>query len=304
MATFQGERFIGDQIDSLLDQTYKNWSLWISDDGSTDKTVDIIKEKFEKHVRDTKIHILNGPRRGAAANFMNLLGNTSINAHYYAFCDQDDVWKDFKIERALGILARYASDIPTLYCSRTEFIDHEDNCIGISKLPERDISFRNSIVQNICAGNTLIMNEAAKNIIIHSIKKIDIYDDIVAHDWWVNLIIAGANGKIIFDETPTLYYRQHGNNLVGSNSGLFALCRRFNWVMRNRYKIWNEKNIEALAHNTDILTYENQLILSSFSDARRGNATQRLRRLLKSGVYRQSIFGNIALYICAFLNKI
>ena len=95
MGTYQGALFLPEQLDSIRRQTYSNWSLWVSDDGSTDETLDLVRS-FGESV-PSPVHILNGPRRGFIRNFLTLVCNPNINAAYFAFSDQDDVWHSDKL---------------------------------------------------------------------------------------------------------------------------------------------------------------------------------------------------------------
>ena len=112
MATMNGAQYLEEQLASIRAQSYVNWSLWVSDDGSTDETVEIIN-RFKATLSDQSITILNGPRKGGAQNFLSLLANPVIKADFYAFCDQDDVWFPSKLKRALAS-AEKGSELPYL----------------------------------------------------------------------------------------------------------------------------------------------------------------------------------------------
>src|SRR5215813_12344308 len=122
LCTFNGERFLAEQLASLERQTFKNWKLIASDDGSRDRTKSILLA-FQKSCQPGKVEIIDGPQRGATANFLFQASAENLISEYYAFCDQDDVWAADKLDRAIDALKRTDSGIPALYGSRTRLID-------------------------------------------------------------------------------------------------------------------------------------------------------------------------------------
>lgn len=131
MATYNGERFLIEQLESFADQTVKDWVLWVSDDGSSDKTINILKNFADKFPLG-KVNIVQGPKSGFARNFLSLLDGFNVIAKNYAYADQDDVWYEDKLERAVNYLGRVPMGMPALYCSRTEYVDENLHHIGYS----------------------------------------------------------------------------------------------------------------------------------------------------------------------------
>ncbi|MCZ4060745.1 glycosyltransferase [Pantoea sp. LMR881] len=133
LGTYNGELYIQRQLDSIRAQTYQNWVLYVSDDGSVDRTLEIIKS-FARELPPGKVNILQGPHKGFAQNFLHLLKNKSIQSPYYAFCDQDDIWLEDKLERALNIAndAKRDNQTELLYGGRTELIDENELPLGYS----------------------------------------------------------------------------------------------------------------------------------------------------------------------------
>src|SRR5215467_9273459 len=105
LCTLNGERFLSEQLASLERQTFKNWKLIASDDGSSDRTKSIL-QAFKASYEPGKIELIDGPRRGAPANFLFLACRKNLVSEYYAFCDQDDIWEADKLARAIDILER------------------------------------------------------------------------------------------------------------------------------------------------------------------------------------------------------
>lgn len=123
LTTYNGEKYLQDQLDSIAGQTYRNWKLYASDDGSTDSTLDIL-QRFQRQYGANQVHLFAGPRTGFAQNFLSLIRNPDIHAEYFAFCDQDDVWFAHKLERSVTRLDVLPDNTnPAVYCSRTRLID-------------------------------------------------------------------------------------------------------------------------------------------------------------------------------------
>src|SRR5260370_18190510 len=124
--TLKGEGFLPEQLASLQKQTFKNWRLIASDDGSSDRTKSIL-HAFQKSFEPGKVEIMDGPRRGAPANFLFLACAENLVSDFYAFCDQDDIWEPDKLARAVDLLKKVGPDIPALYGSRTRLFDQNAN---------------------------------------------------------------------------------------------------------------------------------------------------------------------------------
>lgn len=298
LATKNGARFLRDQLQSYTIQTHAAWSLHVSDDGSSDETVCIIKD-FARSVPQ-RATLRKGPAAGAASNFLNLLRDGSIEADYFAFSDQDDIWHPEKLERAIGMLRAQPSGQPALYCSRTNLIDEAGQHLGYSTAFNRPPGFQNALVQNVGGGNTMVFNSAARDLLRHVPA-----DIVVAHDWMTYLVISAAGGTIFYDKTSWVKYRQHQENLVGSNLGFKATALRARMILAGQWKTWNSLNLEVLERLFDHITDENKRVLKRFVDMRTARTQrQRLCNLWKSGVYRQTTTGNIALLLAVIANKI
>jgi glycosyltransferase involved in cell wall biosynthesis len=298
LATMNGARFLPEQLDSIANQTHTNWSLWISDDGSSDDTRKQIQE-FTRRVPENKVHMIDGPGRGATCNFMSLLGNPGIDADMVAFSDQDDVWLPERLEQSLNKISQDLST-PALYGGRTIVVDQNQKRTGMSPNFTRKPDFANALVQSLAGGNTMLFNRAA----LHLLRKAGTGIDIVAHDWWVYLLVSGAGGAVFYDETPFVLYRQHSNNLIGSNAGYRAQMTRINGVLRNRFRNWNTKNIAALRSCESLLSPENLTLLSHFEAARKLKGAKAIREIEKIGIYRQTKNGTKSLKLAAALGKI
>lgn len=298
LCTYNGAAFLSEQLESFATQTHRNWVIYASDDGSNDETVKLLKG-FQDRQGDDRLVILEGPRKGFAKNFLSLIKNPSIDADYFAFSDQDDVWFPDKLERSIAALAG-AQSSPALYCSRTRLVSADRKVIGASPLFVAPPHFRNALVQSIAGANTMLINRQSRALLAGTA------DDavIVAHDWLTYLLVSGCGGKVTYDQIPTLDYRQHGGNLIGANSGFKERLIRLGKMCSGRFNEWSNQNLIVLADFKQKLTSENRLTLERFEQARQSSLLRRLYLMRQSGVYRQTGKGNVSLFIATCLNKI
>lgn len=299
LCTYNGETYLKEQIDSILSQSYRNWYIFVSDDGSTDNTCNILDE-YQKKIGCEKLKVIKGPQKGFAQNFMTLIRSVPKEYEFYAFCDQDDIWLEEKIAIAIGTLKADVIKTPKVYCGRTTLVDENNNIIGESPLFIKKPGLRNALVQSIAGGNTMVLTQEAFNIVSETPRQCDI----VSHDWWVYILITAAGGRIYYDPKSTIHYRQHTQNLVGSNTGWFARLVRLKGLMKGKLKGWSQRNIEALLLMDSYLTKDNRNILNSFIVGRNSGLLKRTRTLVKLKLYRQTKTGTIALLIAILLNKI
>lgn len=300
LAVYNGGDFLSDQLQSIAAQEHQSWQVLASDDGSKDKSRDILGEFAAAH----PAICLSGPGAGAAGNFLSLIRRTPEIApagHWMAFCDQDDVWLPDKLSRGIATLGDSEDPRPALYCSRTWITDTALGQRRLSAARPRPPSFRNALVQNVASGNTILLNPAATRLVEEAAQKIE---RVVVHDWWVYQLITGAGGRVVHDDTPTLLYRQHDVNQIGSNDTRLARLRRIRQLLDGHFRDWNEVNIAALSRLEEYLTPENQEILAEFVAMRRGPMLARLARLWRLGLYRQSTISTFALWVALVLNRI
>lgn len=299
LCTMQGQPYLPEQLESIVRQTYKRWTIWASDDGSSDGTRSILGD-YQQRLGEGRLSIHAGPGEGFVANFLSLACNAKISADYYAFADQDDVWEQDKLLRAVQWLSTIPVHTPALYCSRTCNVDVNNQCIGYSRLFLKRPSFANALVQSIGGGNTMVFNEAARNLLHAAGADVNV----VAHDWWAYLVVSGHGGQVFCDARPNVRYRQHGANLIGANNSFADRVARAKLFLSGSFKVWNDTNIKALEGIRQQLTPENQKTLDQFSRARRSSFFSRLIILKRSGVYRQTLLGNLGLVAAAIFNRI
>ena len=299
LGSFNGGTFIQEQLDSIANQTYQNWQLIVSDDGSTDNTFSLV-QAFASTLQPNKVIFRKGPGSGFVQNFLSMACDPQLSGSSYAFSDQDDVWLPRKLERALSILNRpELQEIPALYCSRTTYVDANLTEIGQSPHFKQAPHFRNALVQSIAGGNTMVFNNPLKKL-LEAIGGVQV----VSHDWWLYQLVTGVGGFVYYDETPWILYRQHPNALIGGNTSIMAKARRVRMVAEGTYKDMNLKSQMALKLAGAYLTKEASEILETFSDVRSNSVLRRCNAILQSGVYRQSFSGQLSLMLAAMLHKL
>jgi glycosyltransferase involved in cell wall biosynthesis len=299
LCTLNGERFLAQQLNSLELQTFKNWKLIASDDGSSDSTKSILLA-FQKGFEPGKVRIIDGPRHGAPANFLALACREHLDSTYYAFCDQDDLWDADKLARAIDVLELLGSDIPALYCSRTRLVDEEEKEIGLSPLFQKSPSFKCALVQSIAGGNTMVFNRKARELLAFGGRDVIV----PSHDWWLYQLVSACGGEVFYDPHPSLRYRQHAANIIGSNMGFAARLRRLRMLQTGRFRQWTDLNEAALMRVRPRMTPQSRQTFDLFRKARRSSLLRRAAIFAKVGFYRQTFLGNLGLAAAVMLKKI
>ena len=215
MSTYNGEKYIREQMESILQQEDVDVHLLIRDDGSKDGTLEILRQ-YEDY---NNAEVYQGKNLGACQSFFDLIKNASVKYSYYAFADQDDVWQKDKLKIAIQMIEGESS-IPTLYCGSYQLTDG-----GLNELPQRrtspkNISFGNALIESNCTGCTAVFNRKLLELSKQQIPK-----EAYMHDWWLYLM-ASAFGKVVYDETPHMMYRQHESNVLGGNRGKVNQIKR------------------------------------------------------------------------------
>lgn len=299
IGTCNGGRFLCDQLESIEKQTHSNWAVFASDDDSEDDTVRTLaafRAKWGAH----RILIRRGPGTGFARNFLGLVCDPNIEASYFAYCDQDDVWDTNKLSRALDWLRTVPPEVPALYCGRTRLINTEGLHIGYSPWFKKPPGFGNALVQSIAGGNTMVMNNAARAIL--QVAGPDV--GVVSHDWWTYLAISACDGKIFYDPQPTVGYRQHEVNIIGMNTGYLPKLKRLRMLLNGTFKEYSEANLFALSKLAHLTSESSNEILVAFHAFRERPFRLWLSKRFKNDFQRQTPAGTFALFLAALFNKI
>lgn len=249
MSTFNGEIYIREQLESILAQENVNVNLLVRDDGSTDKTLDILNEYKNKG----KLNYYIGKNIGPQLSFMHLLQNAPY-CEYYAFADQDDVWLKDKLFTATEKLKDNITK-PALYFSQTQLTDEKLN-LKKSVIINPMLTFGEALIYKFIGGCTMVINNKLRECISKKLPS-----KMPMHDIWIYTFAMAINAFVYFDCTPHILYRQHGNNTVGQGQGyIYEWKQRFNRLIsspneryfqaKELYDCYNEiipkENIETL----------------------------------------------------------
>ena len=283
MSVYNGEAHLVEQIESVLNQTDVDLTLFVRDDGSIDGSLDILSDYEKKG----SIRLFRGSNVGVVPSFLSLIGLVSSEYNYIALCDQDDVWRPEKLSRALAVIEDRDQGIPQLYCSEYVFCDAGMNQVGPSKLNRIGVNFDKMLYENMVSGNTVMMNRALADAVIQGGV-----EGVYCHDWWIALV-ATALGELTYDDYPSLYYRRTGSNVSPTgNSRLSLLNYRIKTFFQRRQLTCITKQLEKLRHvYGDDLPEEKKATLSLFLEGGRFSKALFPRRL------RQKLTEEIALRI-------
>lgn len=287
MATRNGAAHLPDQLASLAAQTHRDWRLWVSDDGSTDGTRAVIRAFAEAHPAHN-VRLIAGPERGSAANFLSALCHPELPQGPVALCDQDDIWLKGKLARALRRLGE--EEGPALYAAES-FRWSPGRRRRPSRPPAIRPGFANALVQNLCAGHTLVLNAAA----VALVRKAGVPHGIAFHDWWLYQLVTGAGGVCRLDPLPVALYRQHAGNALGAGGTPAGVWRRLRGVVQGDYAAWLRAHHRALAAS-GCLTAEAEAVVSDLLHPK-----DRARAMIGLGLRRDGRIGTAALVGAAAL---
>lgn len=275
MSTYNGEKYLKEQIESILSQEGVNVSLLIRDDGSKDNTKGIIKE----YLNDDRVSLFEGENIGFVKSFLTLL-DMSFDADYYAFADQDDVWVGDKLKCAIDMLMMEDQSIPLLYCSSLQRVDEKLNYLNIQDYPGLIINLPSMLTRGRLAGCTFVFNNALRNLVRTS-STVNMH---ASHDSWVLLACLACGGKVIFDQESHILFRRYGTNT--SIDGGSLLNR-----VRYEFRYFGKYKDNRLNTADELLSFFDNKI------------TEDSRNFLeKVSTYKKNILNRIRLAFCRDLN--
>ena len=221
MSTYNGQQFLAEQIRSIQEQSYTDWTLFIRDDGSSDNTKEILKD-FER--QDSRIHLIDSDKSdnlGVIKSFHKLVNHD--RADYYFFSDQDDVWLPNKLELSLKEAQNYPADLPLMVYMDLKVVNQDLEIMTESMVKSQSHHANTELVQelteNTVTGGVAMINHALAEMWQET-------DDILMHDWYLALL-ASAFGNLVFIDQPGELYRQHSDNVLGART----LSKRFKkWI--------------------------------------------------------------------------
>lgn len=292
LSTYNGEKYLKNQLDSLLLQTYKNIEIIVRDDGSRDDTLEILKS-YDTILLETNQNL------GAIGSFSELL-NYAVeysDANYFMFCDQDDVWNHDKVEKTLKKIKdmeKKFGNIPLLVHTDLEVVDEELTTINSSFMNFQNIDalknrFSNLLLQNTITGCTTMINRKLAN------KSLPISSNVIMHDWWIGLV-ASRFGKIGYIDEVTIKYRQHGKNTVGAKGFdiLFIVKSIFKKISLENNISQSKAFLEKFKEELD----ENAIkMLEKFTTLNQKNWFEKRIVLLKYKLLKQGFIRNLGLFL-------
>ncbi len=284
LSVYNGEAYLSQQLESILDQTYPSITVTARNDGSTDNSEEILRHYA---TGNAAIRIISGSRMGMPGCFFELLRLADEDAQFYGLADQDDVWHREKVGRAVEMLSRNDGDGPLLYFSRVEFVDARLRHLGYSRVPT-EIGFHNALVENIAPGCTAVINRGVMDLLRRGCP-----ERTRVHDHWLYLVAAGF-GKIVYDSMPLLKYRQHQRNLIGGSSLtreiMAARAARF-FRLGSRFLGYFDQAAEFHRIYGNLLPSNEMEILRGFLSSK-SSLRSRLRYALRMRVRRQNALDN------------
>ncbi|KZK13359.1 rhamnosyltransferase RgpB [Lactococcus cremoris] len=275
MSTYNGEKFVAEQIESIQKQTYTDWNLIIRDDGSKDGTCEII-ENFINN--DSRIKLIRAENVGVIKSFHELVINNN-DADFYFFADQDDYWLPEKLTIMLEEAKKHDNTIPVMYYTDLKVTDKNLNVTSESMIRSQSDHANTSLVQELTE-NTVT---GAASMINYELAKLwQTTNDIIMHDWYL-AIVAAALGELVYIDQPTHLYRQHDSNVLGART----LAKRIRkWIHPN---LWFEKYwwlITASQKQAQKLLTEN---LSALSETDKALVTDYVNILNQSKAERRQV---------------
>lgn len=307
LASYNGEKFIDDQLESLLAQTYTNWKLFIRDDGSSDQTLSIINKYASKDERISAVRD-NKENLGSCQNFAELINITRNQFAYIMFCDQDDYWLPFKIEETLAQMKhleeQQKTEVPLLVYTNFQYVDSNLKIIESKKKFQATkvskLGFAHLLAQNPAYGCTMMLNKKLADVAGN------IPPEAENHDYWVALA-ASALGKIFYLNKSTIFYRQHNNN-ISTNYDNDSLVKRLKRIVvqRKNFEDVRAKIAMASAFKTayfDSLKEVDKKILNEYLSFGTGKSLDMLLKNIKNGVRRQTLSQTFLFYASIMLLK-
>ncbi len=292
MAAYRGAPYIGAQLDSLVAQTYPNWTVRVRDDCSDDGTYDTARRSALQHPERIRVERRQANSGSAARNFLELLASSS--EQYVMFADDDDVWLADKVAVTLTEMRRIERDagpgVPVLVHTDLSVVDAALNVVDPSmarsqRLAVRETRLARLLVQNSVTGCTVMVNRALADLAGEP------SDEIAMHDWWLALL-AAAFGRIGYVPRPTVLYRQHGRNAVGAadaRSARYLVGRALGGdETRARMRTASRQAAELLRRHGDTLTAEQRLVVAACARLRERGKVAGIAGLVRHGLWKNT----------------
>lgn len=289
MATYNGERFLAEQIESIQAQTFSEWNLFIRDDGSTDGTRQIIKQYADTDSRITFINSAETENVGVIKSFFMLVKHRE--ADYYFFSDQDDIWLPEKIELTLAEARRYPQNMPLMVYTDLKIVNQNLEILNDSMIRSQSHHANTELLQelteNTVTGGTAMINHALA-------EYWTVTENLLMHDWYLALL-ATALGKLVYIDQPTELYRQHDNNVLGARTWSKRLYKwmRPHLLFSKYWELITASQLQA-KHLLDLdIATEKKDIIEKFINLQRYDFLERISVLKNYGFRKNRMFHTI-----------
>lgn len=286
ISTYNGEKYIGEQIESILNQTFPSIDIYVRDDGSRDGT----KAILESYAKKSRVACWLADNVGVTQSFLEALEYAGDAYDYYAFCDQDDRWHPDKVSRAIDVLED-GLDCPKLFFSELTICDKALNEVEKSQFKRSDIRYSLFYFDNMCSGNTMVFNSLLRELVL----KHD-YSNVFYHDWWFALVAAHL-GKIYYCSDSLLDYRRIEESVsLNGRKRLHLIAGRIKeFLLSEKLQLISQQIDSFFNEYKDLLNPEQrkraELVSSDF----------RIRKALAPFRFRQSLFDEISIrLLCLF----
>lgn len=249
LSTYNGEKYLSQQIESVREQIGVKIYILVRDDGSSDKTKQMLAIWQDEGI----LTWYDGENLKPAKSFLNLMKNAP-DADYYAFCDQDDVWDKDKLQVAVNKIKNVDQYRPSLYFSKAQLVDKDLNPIKSNGYPQKSYTFGGSLIRNNVTGCTVVFNRTL-------LKLANLYEThfVMMHDQWIYSLNMAFDGYVIFDKISHIKYRQHDSNVLGG--GIKIKQKLHMNAIVSKGNVRQRQAIELFKGYADIMPKDNRILL-------------------------------------------
>lgn len=246
LATYNGEKYIEEQLLSIQNQSFHDFICYIHDDGSKDNTLALCKKICEN---DSRFRIMNYPPIGGAKeNFLQMMKCVDTDYDYYFFCDQDDYWVPDKIQKMLDRVPKNHNSNGCLVFSDLKVVDEHlsttsESFYKLTKAKIDKLNYKNVLIKGFIPGCAMMIDK----VLLKKANKYSNIENIKMHDWWIVILAFLIEADIIFEDEPLTYYRQHSNNTIGAQNMSSVDRLRFNLkrILNGEIKASKKKNLQS-----------------------------------------------------------
>lgn len=289
LGTFNGEKYLVEFLDSVLKQEFVTLNLIVSDDGSTDSTLDILnkyKSKFNKFA------LVSGPKEGAARNYLSLLRLS--NSDFVAFADQDDIWDANHLINSINRIKKEGTTPGLSYCAMREFNDTSGTTKRIWPAKDCILNLNSILLQNFARGCSIVMNRSAADLLNSSFP-----ERLLMHDWWA-LLVVYTHGNVKFGSSPELTYRLHDSNLIGIPSSLRSRLNFLDQLSKGKWAPFGQA-LDLKEHFGRTMQVQDLVNLEKFLALKKFNLNSYLNFVLVKSRFKSASLENLGFKFIPFL---